>query len=157
MAIKSEIDEAIRAHALWREKFRDILYGRAPFDLTVISASDQCSLGKWLVNDGYRMIPAALHRDICNEHKEFHRIAADILQKIKDKRYTEAKKDIQLDGALNRSSKRLKSLLTKLSFTEPAKEELPIAENLPPGTMQETLEPLYSSTQETPDEAEPSE
>jgi hypothetical protein len=155
MAMKSEVDEAIKIHVAWRERFKDILYGRAPFDLDVISASDQCTLGKWLVNDGYRMMPAALHRDICDEHQEFHRIAAEILRKIKAKRYAEAKKDIQLDGALNRSSQRLKVLLSKLSFTEPAKEEMPIAENLPPGTMQETLEPLYSSTEETPDAAEP--
>ena len=93
MGMKSEIEEALQAHAAWREHFKDILYGRAPFDLKSIGAPDQCVLGKWLMNEGHRMIPSELHDDICEVHAEFHHIAADIIQKIKDKRYVEAKKD----------------------------------------------------------------
>ena len=142
MAMKSEIEEALQAHSAWRERFKDILYGRAPFDLAKISATDQCILGKWLANEGYRMIPSALHDEICAVHQEFHQIAADIIQKIKDKRYAEAKKDIELEGALNQTSLRLRSLLAKLSFKEPAKAEMPAAESEQPADMQETLEPL---------------
>lgn len=120
MAMKSEIEAALKAHAAWREHFNDILHGRAPFDLNEVSADDQCKLGKWLVNEGHRMLPLELHDEICAVHHEFHRIAAEILQKIREKRYAEAKQDIALDGAFNQTSKQLRSLLAKLTFKEPA-------------------------------------
>lgn len=120
MGMKKEIEAALKAHAAWREHFKDILHGRAPFDLKEVGSSEQCELGRWLINEGYRMIPTTLHDEICEVHREFHRIAAEILQKIKDKRYAEAKRDIELDGAFNRTSKHLRSLLTQLSFKEPA-------------------------------------
>jgi hypothetical protein len=142
MGMKSEIEEALQAHYAWREHFKDILYGRAPFELKSIAAPDQCVLGKWLVNEGQRMIPTELHDDICAVHAEFHHIAADIIQKIKDKRYVEAKKDIELDGALNQTSLRLRGMLVKLSFTEPAKAGMPDAGSEQPSGDQEILEPL---------------
>lgn len=148
MAMKSEIEEALHTHAAWRERFKDILYGRAPFDLDKISATDQCVLGKWLANEGHRMIPSELHDEICAVHKEFHHIAAEILQKIKDKRYAEAKKDIELEGALNQTSLRLRSLLAKLSFKEPAAATAHPAEIEAPAGGEETIDPLTAPAQE---------
>ena len=142
MAMKSEIEAALQAHAAWREHFKDILNGRAAFDLTLISSTDHCSLGKWLLNEGPRMMPADLHDEICTVHREFHRIAADILQKIKEKRYTEAHADIALEGPLNQTSIRLRSLLVKLSFKEPAVAAFPAVENEPPSAAQESVEPF---------------
>lgn len=122
MGMKSEIKAALDAHAAWRDHFKDILHGRAPFDLNKISANDHCVLGKWLKDEGHRMIPSELHDEICTVHQEFHRIAADIIQKIKDKQYTEAHKAISLDGPLNQTSIRLRKLLMQLSFSKPAAE-----------------------------------
>jgi hypothetical protein len=120
MGIKSEIESVLHAHAEWRERFNDILNGRAPFDLAKISATNQCVFGHWLDNEGHRMLPTQVRDEICLVHKEFHQIAADIIQKIKEKRYIEAKNDISLEGALNQKSMQLRSLLVKLSFSEPA-------------------------------------
>lgn len=120
MAIKAEIEAALRAHAAWRERFKDILNGRVPFDIATINASDQCVFGQWLENEGYRMIPSQVHDEIRVVHAEFHHIAADIIQKIKDKRYAEARDDIALEGSLNRKSMQLKELLMKLAFREPS-------------------------------------
>jgi Chemoreceptor zinc-binding domain len=120
MAMKNEIESALHAHALWRERFNDILNGRATFDLEKISATNQCVFGHWLDNEAHRMMPTQVRDEICLVHKEFHQIAADIIQKIKEKRYAEAKNDISLDGALNQKSLQLRSLLVKLSFSEPA-------------------------------------
>jgi Chemoreceptor zinc-binding domain len=142
MAMKSEIEVALQAHAAWREHFKDILNGRAPFDLKLVSASDQCVLGKWLANEGPRMIPAELHDEINVVHQEFHRIAADILQKIKEKRYAEAKLDIALEGALNQTSIRLRSLLVKLSFKETAAINPSAAAIEQESAMQESQQPL---------------
>jgi hypothetical protein len=119
MGMKGEIEAALRAHSLWRKKFKDILNGKAPFDLTKISATDQCEFGKWLDNEGYRMIPSETHDELRVVHQEFHLIAADIIQKIKDKRFAEAKEDVSQSGALNQASMRLRELLLKLSLSKP--------------------------------------
>jgi len=148
MGMKSEIEAALQAHAAWREHFKDILYGRASFDLADINSTDHCNLGKWLANEGHRMIPSELHDEICTVHQEFHHIAAEIIQKIKEKRYTEAKKDIELDGSLNQTSIRLRSLLVKLSFNEPAKAAIPAVESEQTGGTQETLEPFIGKVEE---------
>lgn len=119
MAMKSEIEAALHAHAAWRERFKDILNGRAPFDLAIISDAHLCALGKWLDSEGNRMIPSELHSEICVVHTEFHQIAAGIIQMIRDKRYPAAHEAIALDGPLNQTSLRLRGLLVKLSFREP--------------------------------------
>lgn len=125
MAMKSEIEAALHAHAAWRERFKDILNGRAAFDLATINDDHQCALGKWLDSEGNRMIPSELHAEICVVHKEFHHIAATIIQMIKDKHFAEAQLAIALDGPLNQTSLQLRGLLVKLSFREPAAENAP--------------------------------
>jgi hypothetical protein len=129
MAMKSEIEVELQAHSAWRQHFKDILNGRSSFDLNEIRAHDQCVLGKWLINEGRRMIPAELHNEICRVHQDFHKIASEIIQKIKDKRYVEAHEDISLEGPLNLTSIKLKSLLVKLSFKEPPAEPVVAIEN----------------------------
>lgn len=119
MSMKNEIEEALHAHAVWRKRFKDFLNGHASFDLATVSATDQCIFGKWLDNEGYRMMPSELHDEIRAVHKEFHQIAAEIIQKIKEKRFAEAHEDISQDGSLNRASLRLRDLLLKLSLREP--------------------------------------
>jgi hypothetical protein len=133
MGMRKEIEAALKAHAAWREHFNDILHGRTAFELKEVGSSDHCELGRWLINEGYRMIPTSLHDEICEVHSEFHRIAAEILQKIREKRYAEAKQDIELDGAFNQTSKRLRSLLTQLSFKEPAPTSANLDENAAEG------------------------
>lgn len=120
MAMKSEIEAALQAHSLWREHFKDILHGRAPFDLDMISSTNQCVFGQWLSNEGKQLIPAALYSEICLQHQEFHQIAAGIIQNIKDKNFADAKNALELKGSLNQASLRLRSLLTKMSFMPPA-------------------------------------
>jgi len=127
--MKSEIETALHAHAEWRERFKDILNGRAPFELENISATDKCFFGNWLENEGHRMIPPEHYEEIKAVHQTFHHIAAEIIQKIKEKRYAEAHEDIALDGALNKTSIRLRELMYKLSFHEPSEEHLSSGQN----------------------------
>lgn len=75
------------------------------------------------------MIPSELHDEICTVHAEFHQIAADIIQKIKEKRFAEAQEDIAPDGSLNQATERLRQLLLKLSF----REQVGAGSLLPPG------------------------
>lgn len=146
MGMKNGINEALNSHSAWKNKFKNFLNGRASFDLATVDATDQCNFGKWLDNEGYRMVPSELHTEICAVHKEFHQIAASIIQKIKEKRFDEAREDISQNGALNQTSLRLRDLLMKLSLREPSSaNSLSPKNEQPSGTQQGTEQPLSPS------------
>lgn len=138
MRIQSEIETVLHAHAAWREHFRDILNGRTKFDLDEISAADKCFFGNWLEHEGKRCVAPELHAEISAVHAEFHRVAADIIKKIKAKRFEEARTDIAPDGLLNTLSLRLKSLVVKIKFHSPATE-------LEPASAPDQILPLQAS------------
>lgn len=116
MGMKSEIEAALAAHAAWRKHFRDYLNGRAAMDLSTIGANDQCQFGKWLNREGHRLMPQELYGDIRAAHDEFHRIAAAIVTKIKDKRFAEAREDLAPAGVFNGASEKLAAILLKTSL-----------------------------------------
>ena len=119
MGMKTEIDQALEAHAAWRKNFRDFLAGRTSFDVSKVVATDQCRFGKWLNQEGHRLMPAQLHIDIGLAHAAFHQIAAGIVQKIKDKLFAEAHADVAPGGSLDQASARLTELLLKASLRGP--------------------------------------
>ncbi|MDP2810323.1 MAG: CZB domain-containing protein [Rhodocyclaceae bacterium] len=121
MGMKSEIDQALEAHAAWRKHFKDFLNGRGAFDAATVGANDQCQFGKWLNHEGYRLMPTEIYGEIRAAHDEFHRVAASILQKIKDKQFADARQDLAPAGAFNQASERLSGFLLKASLREPAK------------------------------------
>lgn len=127
MSIKFEIDAALLAHSAWRKRFRDYLNGKASFDIKTAGDSHQCQFGNWLDNEGHRLMPPKRQGDIRAAHDEFHRIAAEIVQKITEKRFVEVRADISSDGALNRASGRLSELLLKARLHEPAAPGAPQA------------------------------
>lgn len=138
MGMKSEIDQALEAHAAWRKHFKDFLNGRGSFDTATVGANDQCQFGKWLNREGSRLMPASLYGDIRAAHDEFHRVAAGIVQKIKDKQFAEASKDLAAEGPFNRASENLKSILLKATLRAPGgasapAEAAPQAEPAPQG------------------------
>lgn len=118
MGMKFEIEAALQAHSAWRKHFRDYLNGKASFDVTTAGASDQCQFGKWLGNEGHRLMPPKRQGEIHAAHDEFHRVASEILQKIKEKRYAEVRAAIASDGVLNLASARLSELLLMASLHE---------------------------------------
>lgn len=119
MGMKDEIDAALQAHAAWRKHFKDYLYGHAAFDLDNVSTTDQCDFGRWMGKEGHRLMPTELHDQITTAHAEFHRVAADIVHKIKQKQYEAARQDIAREGTLNRVSAQLTALLLKAALREP--------------------------------------
>lgn len=119
MGMKSEIEQALEAHAAWRKRFRDYLNGRGSFDVESVGANDQCQFGKWLNREGGRLMPTSLHADIRSAHDEFHRVAAGVVQKIKDRQFAEARHDLAADGPFNRASETLRCHLLKASLREP--------------------------------------
>jgi hypothetical protein len=119
MGMKIEIEEALMAHAAWRKRIMDFLNGKAPFDLASAGDGHQCQFGKWFDNEGYRLMPEKRRTEIQKTHDEFHRVAAEIIQKIKEERFADAHADIASDGALNQASAHLTELLTKARLHEP--------------------------------------
>ncbi len=118
MGMKDEIDAALQAHAAWRKHFKDYLYGHAACDLDAVSATDQCDFGRWLGKEGHRLMPTDLHGQITTAHAEFHRVAGDIVHKIKQKQFDEARQDIAREGRLNNISAQLTALLLKATLRE---------------------------------------
>lgn len=119
MGMKSEIEQALEAHALWRKRFKDFLNGRGSFEIATVGANDQCQFGQWLNREGHRLMPVSLYDDIRSAHDEFHLIAASIIQKIKNKQFAEAHQDLETEGPFNRASEHLASILFKASLREP--------------------------------------
>lgn len=120
MSMKSEIEQALDAHAAWRKRFKDFLNGRGAFDAATAGANDQCQFGQWLNREGYRLMPSELYDDIRAAHDEFHRVAGAIVQKIKDKQFAAARQDLAGDGAFNHASERLTGYLLKATLRAPA-------------------------------------
>jgi len=119
MRMKIEIEQALAAHSAWRKHFKDYLNGKASFDVMSAGDSHRCQFGDWLDNEGYRLMPAKRRAEVQEAHDEFHRIAAGIVQKIREKQYAEAKEDLATDGPLNRASARLSESLVKAKLHEP--------------------------------------
>ena len=151
MGIKYEVEAALHAHSLWRTQFRDFLNGKAPFDLATVSATDQCVFGKWLANEGHRMMPPDFYDAICAAHHDFHHVAGGIIQKIKEKRYAEAHADIAQDGALDQMSLRLKDLLLKLALHESAGAVVPLPQKEPEAAAATPLPAEGAPPQNAPD------
>jgi hypothetical protein len=118
MGMREEIDAALQAHAAWRKHFKDYLSGRAPFDTKLAGVTDQCDFGRWLAQEGHRLMPGEMHGQIVEAHAEFHHIAGEIVRKIKEKQFDEVRGDLGPDGAFNQSSARLSDLLRKASLRE---------------------------------------
>ena len=120
MGMKMEIEQALLAHAAWRRHFKDYLYGKASFDVMAAGDSRQCRFGNWLDREGYRLMPEKRRLEVREAHEEFHRIAAGVVQKIREKRFAEAKEDLAAHGPLNRASARLAESLVKAKLHEPS-------------------------------------
>ena len=88
--------------------------------MTTAGDSHKCQFGNWLDNEGHRLMPSKRHDEIRAAHDDFHRIAAEILQKIREKRFDEVRADISSDGAFNQATNLLTELLSKDNHTTSA-------------------------------------
>lgn len=114
-----EIEEALLAHSAWRKRFKDYLNGKASFDVMSVGDTHRCEFGNWLDHEGYRLMPEKRRTEIQQAHDEFHRAAAAIVQKIHEKRFAEAKEDLDTRGPLNQATIRLSQALVKAKLHEP--------------------------------------
>lgn len=119
MGMKIEIEQALLAHSAWRKHFKDFLSGKTSFDEALVGDTHKCRFGDWLDHEGYRLMPEKRRVEIQQAHDDFHRAAAAILQKIHEKRFAEAREDLDTHGSLNQATKRLTEALVKAKLHEP--------------------------------------
>ena len=111
------IDEAIKAHSDWKMKLQRYLANPdGSINVDNLSQDNKCPLGEWmhlLTNDHSAKSFPELEL-LINEHKKFHKAAADIVRR-KDKG-EDIKADISLGGTSDfaNASMNVVSLLMKL-------------------------------------------
>lgn len=123
MGIRSDIEDAIKVHGAWKAKFRDFLSGKTGMDLSEISKTDCCKLGKWLEDGGKRMLSAEEHAATCELHEKFHQVAGDIVQNIKQKDFEAARQALASGGTFDQASHGLCAFLHKVSMHDGPKPE----------------------------------
>ncbi len=121
MGLKQDIEDAIQVHGAWKTKFRDYLSGKTAIDLDVVGQTSSCKLGKWLEQEGRRLLPQRDHAEICKLHAEFHHAAAEVTSKIKQKNFAAARNNLAPDGAFNEASRILTACLLKALLHTPSK------------------------------------
>jgi len=115
MALKHEIEQAIADHAAWKARFRDFINGKIELDATTVGKENFCQFGKWIENEGERMLlPKEVHDDIFSLHAEFHRVAATVVEKKNKGDIQGAQHDLTSNGAFGRASAALMQRMLKL-------------------------------------------
>ncbi len=83
MNIRNQINKAIGAHSLWKDRLRAAVEsGKSTLTVEQVAADDACELGQWLNGAS---IPEDLRKtadfEACRElHAEFHKAAAQVMR-----------------------------------------------------------------------------
>lgn len=86
-----DLNQAIAAHAQWKQRFRSAITSRATLDTAEIRQHDRCALGCWLHGAGsaeHGARPQFVH--LIEQHRRFHAEAARVAQAINAGQYDQA-------------------------------------------------------------------
>lgn len=87
-----DLAQAGQAHSEWKIKLRMAIAKQDTLDATVISADNQCLLGKWLHGEArgkFSSLPS--YAECVSKHAIFHQEAGKVAQAINAKNFTQAK------------------------------------------------------------------
>lgn len=127
------VKTAIDAHIRWRHRLENFVNGTSEEHLVreVVSADNQCILGKWIHGDGSRRFG---HFDLFQEliavHAQFHQYAGGVLNAALEGDHERAMGLLQ-SGGYPRTSAKVKHLLAKL-YVEVLCAENPVAGHIDP-------------------------
>lgn len=111
---KMIFDDYIKAHNDWKMKIR--MYVNHPdnsIDTGTLSVDNACGLGKWIHGDGKKFMHLPEMKELVEEHKNFHKAAAEIV--IKRNKGEDVSSFIDGNESIYRqSAAKLSTLLTKL-------------------------------------------
>lgn len=111
MITREEIDAVLAAHAAWKARFHDFLVGRSGVDVDVLGTTDHCAFGNWLDNYGAKYLKKAQYEEIDALHAAFHKVAAEVVAKLKARDFAGAHALIAAGGELERASQALAARL----------------------------------------------
>jgi uncharacterized small protein (DUF1192 family) len=115
MSLRDEIEQAIADHAAWKTRFRDFINGKLELDMITVGQANHCNFGKWLENEGERMLlPKETHDDIASLHAEFHRVAAEVIKKKISGDLNGALQDLAANGKFGLASAALTQRMLKI-------------------------------------------
>ena len=94
-----DLNEAVKAHAEWKMKFRTAISKEDSLDATTISRDDCCALGKWLHGEAKgKFGRLRSHSECLIRHAAFHREAGKVAKAINARQYDEAERMISGAG-----------------------------------------------------------
>lgn len=97
-------DEAISAHVEWKVRLRVHLAEPGQKTLTPeeVASDDRCVLGRWIYGEGAGYASDGAYQKLVEEHRAFHRLAADIVRAANEGRASQAQDS--LEGAFQQRS-----------------------------------------------------
>lgn len=99
------LDDAVKAHAEWKTKFRSAISKHEKLDATSIGKDDCCSLGKWLHGDGKSQFgKLASYAELVTKHAVFHVEAGKVARTINAMNLAEAENMINAGTSYARAS-----------------------------------------------------
>lgn len=107
--------DAINAHVMWKLRLQRYLDGTSDENLNpdLICKDNLCILGKWIYGNQDRYTKSSVFEDVRGQHAEFHKLAAQIVTLIHEKRQKEAGE--LLRGDYSHLSHHLQSLIRRLA------------------------------------------
>ncbi len=83
-----DLDLAIRSHGDWKLKLRAAIQGKETLDVTIVSADNQCQLGKWLHTEAKeKYAKLASYKNCVAKHTEFHNAAGQVAKVVNAGQY----------------------------------------------------------------------
>jgi len=99
------LNDAIRAHADWRNKLRVAITKQETLDAATVSRDDCCALGKWLHGGGRAQFgQRPVFVQLLDAHRTFHQEAGKVAQAVNQGRYEEAGRMLEVDTGYARAS-----------------------------------------------------
>ncbi|MGZ8257204.1 MAG: CZB domain-containing protein [Gallionella sp.] len=97
---------ALEAHIKWKVRLMGVVDGTGTetLDPRVVSADNQCALGKWIYGQGGKDYSShAEFKELVAAHTNFHKCAGHVLDLALDGKQTQAKQEIE-GGAFAKAS-----------------------------------------------------
>ncbi len=121
----AELQKAIEAHAIWKQRFVGLMTGvisgsialndTKTFDRVLVEQDDQCELGKWLHSEGMAKLGKyPLFIDLVDTHRCFHQYAGQMIQMMLDGKHKEVAHQLSKNGEFEQTSEKLARQLTRL-------------------------------------------
>jgi len=108
-------DDAIAAHVDWKAKLRTyIKKADKSLNPEIVEKDNECSLGKWIYEEGAIYKSNQHYEDLRKEHAEFHKCASDIIRKADSGNIIEAETMIDPQSKYTEISMRVVTKIRKM-------------------------------------------